>query len=103
MTKTACITSLHTSLTQTASWRAKLSDTGDRRYARAAKRLEKLAGEAASLTDSQWAALEPHFKSDRWHDAVRQTSRLLGFAIKKMSLSYFVHKLVGLLEAPATS
>jgi len=92
--------SLRTSLHATSRWRAQLSDR-DPRFARAARRLLKLAGETANLSDSHWAALEPHFKSDRWNECLRQTSRLLGFAVKKMSLGYFVKKLAGLLSEPA--
>jgi hypothetical protein len=100
--KAKCIESISSALTSASLWRAKLSDTGDRRYARAAQRLEKLAGETSSLSDQQWQALQPHFKSNRWHEALRETSRQLGFAVKKMSLGYFVKKLAGLLSEPAT-
>ena len=100
--KQACIASLAASLKRTASWRLNNAQKfpTDRRYARAAKRLEKLASEVPNLSIEQWTALEPYFQSTRWHEALRETSRLLAFAVKKMSLGYFVRKLAGLLSEP---
>jgi hypothetical protein len=99
MSKTDCINSLRTALTNTSLWRLNLADR-DPRCERAARRLARLAEDTANLSDSHWAALEPHFKSDRWNECLRQTSRLLGFAVKKMSLGYFVKKLAGRLSEP---
>jgi hypothetical protein len=99
--KADCIASLSASLTSTSRWRAQLSDR-DPRYGRAARRLLKLAGEAASLSDAQWQALQPHFHSERWREAVRETSRDVGFAFRKASFAFYLKNLVRLLEAPAS-
>jgi hypothetical protein len=102
MTKKDCIQSLRASLASTAQWRLNIADKcpTDRRYARAAQRLEKLASEVPSLSDSQFAALEPHFKSNRWYEALRHVSRQIGFSIRKASLQFFVRCLVRALDEP---
>ena len=102
--KSDCIDSISTSLTQTASWRLNNAEkySADKRYERAAKLLAKLAVETRSLSFEQWELLEPHFESPQWHAALRQTSRQLGFAVKKMSLGFFLRAFVRALEEPAT-
>jgi hypothetical protein len=101
MTKNNCIASISTALTNTASWRLALDGRyPDRRNARAARNLSKLAVEAASLTDAQFAALD--FDSPRWNEALRQASRLVGYKFRKVSLNFFVRILRGLLSEPAT-
>jgi hypothetical protein len=102
--KQDCIASLSTSLTSTSRWRLGLEEKHpDHRNARSAKLLAKLASKASSLTDEHWTALEPHFESAQWHEALRQTSRLVGFAVKKMSLQFYLRSVVRVLEEPATA
>jgi hypothetical protein len=103
MTKTECAAALSIALTSASRWRETLAEkyTGDRRYLRAARNLAKLAGEAASLTDAQFAALD--FESERWHEALRQAAREVGFKFNKASLRFFVRCLVRELDEPATA
>jgi hypothetical protein len=92
MTKNKMIESLSASLQGTARWRAQLSDR-DPRYTRAARNLSKLASEASSLSDQQWAALEPHFESARWAECVRAVSRLVGYKFRKASFPFYIRTL----------
>jgi hypothetical protein len=54
MTKIDCINSLHAGLTNTAAWRLNNAQRypEDRRYERAARKLTRLADDAANLTDA---------------------------------------------------
>jgi hypothetical protein len=102
--KQKCIASISTSLAKSSRWREALQDKHpDHRNVRAAKLLAKLAGEAAhcQLSDESWQALQPYFKSERWDECLRRTSRLVGFAIKKMSFQFYIRSLVRLLSATA--
>jgi hypothetical protein len=103
--KSECTASLFTALTRTASWRLNLAEqyTGDHRYARAAKKLAKLADETPSLSNESWELLRPHFNSERWRECLRQTSRQVGFSIKKMSLTFYIRNLIGILSEPVTA
>src|SRR5258708_39938847 len=51
-----------------------------------------MAGEASNLSEEQWESLAPHFGSERWGEVLREVSRLLGFAVRKMSFEYFVRR-----------
>jgi hypothetical protein len=100
--KAEMIQSLSTALNATALWRTGLdSKWPDRRNARAARNLLKLPGEAASLTDEQFAALD--FESDRWNECLRKASRQIGFFYRKASLAFFLRNLIRLLDEPATA
>jgi hypothetical protein len=86
--KSDCIESLSTALTSTSKWRLAIDARyPDHRNVRASKLLAKLAGEASSLSEAQWTALEPFVGSPRWGEAVKQT---------------FVSSLARALSAPAT-
>jgi hypothetical protein len=92
--KSECTASLFTSLTHTASWRLALDGQyPDHRNARAAKKLSKLAGEAANLSDDSWELLRPHFNSERWNDCLRQANRQVGFLHRKVSLTFFKRRI----------
>ena len=102
--KEKCIESLSTALTSASRWRAGLDNKWpDHRNQKAAKQLDKLAAEAANLSEAQWTALAPFFGSERWGEALRRTSRMVGFARRRVSLVYFVRQLAGLLSEPATA
>ncbi|MDP9204122.1 MAG: hypothetical protein M3P12_01540, partial [Gemmatimonadota bacterium] len=76
--KEKCVASIATSLTSTSRWRAGLDEKyPDHRNARSAKQLSKLASEAPNLSDEDWKKLERHFNSAHWHEALRQTARLV--------------------------
>ena len=100
--KQECIESLASVLKGTATWRkgtaARFPDDG--RNMRAAYTLEKLAVEAADLTDAQWLELQRHYswESKTWRDAVNQTARQVGFAFRAGDLDYFVRELVKTLS-----
>ena len=101
----ACIASLSMALTNTSRWRlnnaAKYPE--DKRYERAARKLARLAEDTANLSIDQWTVLEPHFKSERWNECLRQTTRKVGFAHRKMSWGFFLRTLGKLLSEPATA
>jgi hypothetical protein len=82
-TKADCINSIFGSLTRTSRWRAGLQKKypSDARNGRAAETLSRLAKESCNLSDKQWAELQPHFhwSSERWADALAQTSRFVEF------------------------
>jgi hypothetical protein len=102
--KQDCANALSATLTSTSKWRLAIDlRYPDHRNVRASKLLDKLAGEASSLSDESWAALEPHFKSPRWGEALKQAARLVGFHRRRVSFAHFVRTLAGLLAAPATA
>jgi hypothetical protein len=82
------------------SWRLAIDEKyPDRRNARSAKLLKNLAGEAAHLSDEQFAALD--FQSGRWNDCLRKASRQVGYFYKKASFPFFLRSLIRLLDEPA--
>lgn len=105
MTKSECTASLFTALTETSRWRLNIADryNGDPRYARAARKLAKLASETPTLTDESWDALRPHFETARWRECVNQAARQVGFFHRKASFPFFLRILLRLLTEPATA
>jgi hypothetical protein len=103
--KEKCSESISAGLAKASQWRAKLSNQyPDHRNARSAKLLAKLSGESASLSNEYWELLRPHFNSARWNECVRQANRQVGFAFRKMSLTFYIRNLIGILsEPPATA
>ena len=104
MTKLESANALSAALTSTSKWRLNNAEKypADKRYERAARKLAKLADESKSLSDESWRLLEPHFNSARWHEALREVSRQIGFH-RKMSLRFFVRSLARLLSATPAS
>jgi hypothetical protein len=104
MTKNDCVASIATALLSTSHWRLGLdSRYPDHRNKRAAKQLDKLAGETSGMTDDQFESLRPFIGSERWGESLKQTARLVGFHRRRVSLQFFVRTLVGLLSKPATA
>jgi hypothetical protein len=102
MTKLECANALSAALTSTSKWRLAIDQRyPDHRNLRAARMLDKLAGETSGMTDELWERLEPHFGSPAWGEAVKQVARLVGY--RKMSLRFFLRTLAGLLSATPAS
>jgi hypothetical protein len=102
--KQDCIQSLATSLHATSRWRLAIDERyPDHRNLRAAKQLDKLAGEAANMTDDQFEALRSFVGTPQWGEVLKRTARVIGFARRRMSLAYFIRQLVGLLSATPTT
>jgi hypothetical protein len=103
LNKQDCIESITQSLERTAAWRRDLvvKFPDDIRNARAAETLEKLAIDAADLTDEQWAELSPRFggwASQAWRQSVSFAARQVGFAHRQKSFDSFVKNLIGALS-----
>jgi hypothetical protein len=84
LTKQDCSESIAQYVERTAVWRRSLAVKfpGDPRNARAAETLEKIAIDAAELTDEQWSLLRPNFggwASETWRDALGLAARQVGF------------------------
>jgi len=96
--KNDCIDSITKVLESTASWRRVLVPKfNDPRNMRAAETLEKLAVDAANLTDEQWSDLKPHFSgwaSEKWRSSLSQASRSVGFHHRAKDLNFFVKVLL---------
>ena len=98
--KENCIASITAALTNTARWRTGLdAKWPDHRNQKAAKLLSKLASETSGLTDAQFESLEPFVNSARWHEALREVSRMVGFHRKRVSFDYFARTLARALSA----
>jgi alkylhydroperoxidase family enzyme len=96
--KQDCIDSIVRILEQTSAGRRKTAAKfpGDERNTKAAKLLDQLAIEAASLTDEQFSDLRPHFgwSSQIWRDGLVQAARSVGFAHRKTNFASFVRSIV---------
>jgi hypothetical protein len=95
LTKQDCSDSIAQYIERTAIWRRSLAVkfAGDIRNARAAEALERLAVEAADLSDEQWGLLRPHFggwASETWRDALGLAARQVGFAYRQRGFDSFV-------------
>ena len=68
----------------------------DPRNVRASKLLDQLALDAADLTDTQWAMLQPYYgwTSETWRNCLNETGRQIGFFHRADNLSHFVKALV---------
>jgi hypothetical protein len=102
--KQDCIDSITRALEGAATWRkntaVRFSD--DSRNIRAAETLERLAANAANLTDENWQELSPHFSSsDAWRKGLSQTSRQVGFWHRAKNLDAFVNVLAHNLSSVA--
>jgi hypothetical protein len=96
--KQDCIESIARILEQTAAWRRKTAAKypDDNRNTKAAEMLDKLAIDAASLTDEQFTDLQPHFgwSSQIWRDGLVSAARMVGFAHRNTNLTSFVRTVV---------
>jgi hypothetical protein len=105
--KLSCADNLCGNLSRTATWRrgmkAKFPD--DCRNDKAAETLDKLAGDALSLSDEQWLELKKFFNwsSSTWSDAVSLASRHVEFQRNVRTFLAFVDDLVHILSQPATN
>jgi cyclopropane fatty-acyl-phospholipid synthase-like methyltransferase len=79
--KDDCAFSIRNNLRRTAHWReVQARRFNDERNLAAAAECQRLA-EQVALTDDEWDALKPHFAwtSKPWSDALRESSRKIGF------------------------
>jgi hypothetical protein len=101
-TKNECVDSIIQYLERAAVWRRTLAvKFQDPRNTNAAETLDKLAIDAAGLTDSQWQDLQPLFggwASQAWRDGVSFASRQIGFSHRQKSFDSFVKLLIGTLS-----
>lgn len=65
----------------------------DARNLTAADMLEKLAAEM-TLSDEDWALLEPHYQSKAWPKAINQAARQVNFSRHPRTAAAFVQLLV---------
>jgi hypothetical protein len=94
--KNECIDSIVRVLERTAVWRRSISaNFNDPRNVRAAETLERLAIDAAGMTDDQFICLKPHFDwaSMSWRNAISQASRQIGFFNRSKDFGAFVRAL----------
>jgi hypothetical protein len=95
--KLDCMESVIHVLKRTGGWRRAISvDFNDPRNVRAAVTLEKLAIEAAAMTDEQFNDLQPHFEwsSQTWRTAINNVARQIGFHNRSKDFGAFVRSLV---------
>ena len=96
--KNDCIDSIIQMLNRTAAWRKATAPKfpDDPRNMKAAHTLDKLALEAANLTDEQWTELKPHFSwaSEKWRNGLSHTARQTGFMFRAGDLAYFIKALL---------
>jgi cyclopropane fatty-acyl-phospholipid synthase-like methyltransferase len=93
--KLDCAESIIRALERTASWRKTIAprfDDSRNLNLKAAETLEKLAVDAAVLTDGHWTALQPHYawSSAIWRDALFNSTRQVGFAHGSKNLDAFI-------------
>jgi hypothetical protein len=94
--KTDCIESIVRGFERTSAWRKSISaNFNDPRNIRAAETLDKLAVDAAGMTDDQFASLQEHFNwaSLPWRNAVSQATRQIGFHNRSKDFGSFVRAL----------
>lgn len=104
--KQDCIDSIAKVLERTAAWRNAIAVNfkNDPRNMRAFETLEKLAVDAANLTDEQWADLKPHFggwASEKWRNGLSQAARSVGFHHRAKDFGIFTKVLVEQLSLAA--
>jgi hypothetical protein len=95
--KNDCIESIVRNMERTAVWRKGLSaNYNDNRNLRAAATLDKLAVDAAGMTDEHFLSLKDHFTWDSlpWRDAVSRATRQIGFFNRAKDFASFVKALV---------
>jgi hypothetical protein len=91
--KNDCVESVVRVLERTSAWRKSISaNFSDPRNVRAAETLDKLAIDAAAMTDDQWSALKPHFgwASVAWRNGLTQATRQIGFHNRQRDFASFV-------------
>ncbi|SHN83827.1 hypothetical protein [Bradyrhizobium erythrophlei] len=96
-TKQDCIESIVRVLERTALWRKSIAaNYNDNRNIRAAQTLDKLAVDAAKMTDDDFMLLKDHFdwNSMVWRNAVNQATRQIGFFNRSSNFGAFVRALV---------
>jgi hypothetical protein len=96
--KADCIDSIADVLSKTSTWRKNtaLRFPDDNRNGKAAKTLDRLSIEAATLTDEQWVELKPHFgwSSENWRTTLTQTARQAAFHHRFGDLETFIRILL---------
>jgi hypothetical protein len=100
MTRTEIEAAVYASLKRTARWRKSVAQRfpNDPRNPAAADLLGRLAQEV-SLTEHQCAALAPHFDgSERWNDALSDTSRFVGIRPGFNTFDAYTQQLIGALR-----
>ena len=87
---------------RTSRWRESLQKKypSDARNGRAAERLLQLADEAASLSDQQWAELQPFYSwsSESWIESVSLAARHVEFQRNIRTFPAFVQNLICILS-----
>jgi hypothetical protein len=93
-----CIESIVRVLERTSAWRKAITVNfpNDSRNMRAVETLDKLAIDAAGMTNEQWSDLRPYFgwASMPWRDGLSQAARQVGFHHRAKDLNSFVSALV---------
>jgi hypothetical protein len=101
-TKEDCANSMAIGLIRTSNWRraTQAKFPTDPRNGRAADALAKLATEASTLTDEQFAELQPFYNwaSQTWHDSLSEATRHVGFQRHINTLAAFVQHLASILR-----
>ena len=95
--KLDCAESIIRAMERTASWRKTISaNFNDERNIKASETLERLAVNAAGMTEEHWEALKPHFawSSQIFRDALFNATRQVGFSHKSKSFDSFVRLVV---------
>jgi hypothetical protein len=95
--KNDCIDSIVRVLERTEAWRKGISaNFNDPRNLRAAETLNKLAADAAGMTEEQYLSLKEFFdwESLSWRNAVSQATRQVGFHNRSKDFGAFVRSLV---------
>jgi hypothetical protein len=92
--KQDCIESIARILEQTSAWRKRTAAKfpSDPRNTKSAEMLDKLAADAANLTDEQFNDLQPFFgwSSPTWRVGLVEAARLVAFAHKSKDFDAFV-------------
>lgn len=95
--KSDCIESIVRDVERTAVWRKGLAvNYKDNRNLRAAEILDKLAIDAAAMTDEQFVLLKDSFswESMGWRNALGRATRQVGFYNRKKDFASFVRALI---------
>src|ERR1700722_18235011 len=101
--KNDCVESIVRVLERTAAWRKSPSaNFDDPRNIRAAETLDKLAVDAAGMTDAEWVQLKDHYAwtSLAWRNSLTQATRQVGFHNRQQDFASFFAALVYQLSLP---
>jgi hypothetical protein len=103
--KQDCSDTCAKALKRAQKWRLELRSKypDDVRLVKAAKTLERIAGETNELSDEAWLAIEPHFDwcTAHWTNAVSLAARRVEYYPNVRSFSGFVNELMSILQVEA--